>query len=60
MSCSLRLNAHQVREVAVRGKCDPRTVKRYLEGKPVCSLSEERVTYALRLLGYLDKVEAKS
>jgi hypothetical protein len=60
MSQTLQLNAHQIREVAVRGRCSPKTVRKYLDGKPVSGLSEERITYALRLLGYLDKVEVKS
>lgn len=43
--------AHEVRRIAVAAAVDPRTVRAFLEGRPIRSTTESRITDALRLLG---------
>jgi len=43
-----RLSAHDERAIAVRSFSDPRTVRKYLEGKPVRGTTSARIAQALR------------
>ncbi len=45
-----RLDAHEIRRVAVRGLVDPRTVERFLDGRPIRALSARRIRDAMRAL----------
>lgn len=44
----MKLNPHQLREVAVAACCDPRTVAAYLDGRVIRSTCAVRVERALR------------
>lgn len=44
--------AHDIRKVAVEAMVDPRTVERYLDGKPLKGLTRERIRRAMVTLGY--------
>ena len=44
------MQAHDVRRVAVESESDPRTVRAYLERRPVRSTSAARIKRALRAL----------
>ena len=46
----MRLDSHTVRQVAVDAACDPRTVLRFLAGRPVYSTTKARIEHALRRL----------
>jgi len=50
-----KLNAHQVRAIAVASFSDPRTVRRYLAGSPVSSTCRERIARALREAGLVSE-----
>jgi hypothetical protein len=52
----LKLSPHQVREVAVKARCHPRTVLRWLRGDAVQAISGDRIVAALKVLGH--EVEA--
>jgi hypothetical protein len=43
-----RLTPHEVREVAARAYCDPRTVRAYFDGRPQHSTTAARIERALR------------
>jgi hypothetical protein len=45
-----RLTPHEVREVAARAYCDPRTVRAYLDGRPQHSTTAARIERAIREL----------
>src|SRR6266851_1750416 len=45
------LTPHETRRVAVEAGCDPRTVRRYLDGEPVVSTCSDRIRRALDALG---------
>lgn len=47
---SKRLTPHEERRVAVEAGCDPRTVRRYLSGKPCTSTVAARLKAALEKL----------
>ena len=42
------LDAHTLRAIAVAASCDPRTVRRFVEGKPVRPMVAERIRKAMR------------
>ena len=46
----MNLDPHQLREVAVQAHCDPRTVRRFLEGQPVRPALKTRIEKALKQL----------
>lgn len=45
------MTAHDVRALAVRARCDPRTVRRVLQGRDVKDKSWERIRAAMREMG---------
>jgi hypothetical protein len=47
------LSPAEERRVAVRAGCDPRTVRRYLDGGPTTSTASDRIRRALDALGYV-------
>lgn len=47
-----------LREVSVKASCDPRSVAKYLDGKPLRSLVKNRIEAALRRLGLDEHVRA--
>jgi hypothetical protein len=47
-----RLHAHEVRMVAVAADVDPRTVRRFLEGRPVSAMPLKRICAAMVSLGF--------
>ena len=44
----MTLDAHTLRAIAVAASCDPRTVRRFVEGKPVRPMVAERIRKAMR------------
>lgn len=46
------LNAHEVRQVAVKAEVDPRTVRRYLDGQTLRPMTGARIKRALEGLGF--------
>jgi hypothetical protein len=46
------LTPHELRRVAVEAGCDPRSVRRYLDGEPVVSTLSDRIRRTLATLGY--------
>jgi hypothetical protein len=60
MVLTKQLDEAEIREVAVEAGADPRTVKRVIRDQPCQRLAAERITRALRKLGWLvDKREAQ-
>lgn len=47
----VHLSAHQERAISVAAGCDPRTLRRFLAGKPVMPMIRERIARALKALG---------
>lgn len=47
----MQLTPHQLREVAVKTTCDPKTVRSFLAGRPVRSTTRARLEAALTELG---------
>lgn len=47
----MQLTPHQLREVAVKTTCDPKTVQSFLAGRPVRSTTRARLEAALSELG---------
>lgn len=47
-----KLTPHEERRVAVTAGCDPRTVRAYLEGRPMRSTTAARIAEALRTLNF--------
>lgn len=45
-----RITAHQVRTIAVAASCDPRTVRKVLDGEPVQPMVLARIRRALEAL----------
>jgi hypothetical protein len=54
------LDAHVRRRIAVEAVCDARSVKNYLDGKPLRALVRTRIEMALRRLGYGGAVRAEA
>lgn len=54
------MSAHDVRSIADAAPVDERTVRRYLEGKPLRALSVVRIEKALVALGIADPDPARS
>ena len=46
-----KLNPHDLRRVSVEAGADPRTVQRYLRGKPGASTADARIAAAIERLG---------
>jgi hypothetical protein len=46
------LTPHELRRVAVEAGCDPRSVRRYLDGEPGVSTLSDRIRRTLDTLGY--------
>lgn len=49
----MQLTPHQLREVAVKTTCDPKTVRSFLAGRPVRSTTRARLELALRDIGFV-------
>jgi hypothetical protein len=48
-----KLTAHDLRRASILAKCDPRTIRRRLEGRQIRSLAlREAIDDALRQLGF--------
>jgi hypothetical protein len=47
MEDARRLTPHEVREIATRAYCDPRTVVSYLKGRPQHSTTAKRIERAI-------------
>jgi hypothetical protein len=47
---STKLNAHDIRRIAVKAECDPRSVQKYLRSEAVRQLVAARIERALRAL----------
>jgi len=54
-----QLDAHVRRRIAVEAVCDARSVKNYLDGKPLRALVRTRIEAALRSLGFGGAVRAE-
>lgn len=50
---TLRLPEHVRRRIAVAAEVDPRTVKRFCDGKPVRGMAGERIARALKAAGLI-------
>jgi len=55
-----QLTAHEMRTVAVKALCDDRSVRKYLDGKPVRDLLRMRIERALRECGFEAAVRAEA
>ena len=49
------IDEERARELAVRARCDPRTIKKVLRGETVRGSVADRAREALTEAGYLDK-----
>lgn len=48
-----KLSPHDIRTIAVKARCNPVTVMRWIAGKPVQRLSLDRIQEALKALGFV-------
>jgi hypothetical protein len=55
-----QLDAHERRRVAVEALCDDRSVKNYLDGKPLRAMVRTRIETALRKLGFEGAVRVEA
>lgn len=46
------MGAHTIRAVAVASATDPRTVRKFIDGRPVSSMCAERIAEAMARLGF--------
>ncbi len=53
-----KLTPHDERRVAVAAGCDPRTVRAYLEGRPMRSTTAARIRETLKDLGLEERAAA--
>ncbi len=57
---ALRIPEHVRRRIAVAAEVDPRTVKKFCEGKPVKGMPSERIARALRAEHLLPSEDQRS
>jgi len=55
-----RITAHEARTIAAAAFCDPRSVVKAIEGKPLKPLALARIRAALAQLGRTDLLPAES
>ena len=55
-----RITPHEARTIAAAAFCDPRSVVKALEGKPLAALTLTRIKNALAQLGRVELLPAKS
>lgn len=60
MMQTLRLPEHVRRRIAVAAEVDPRTVKRFCEGKPIRGMAGERIARALKSANLLKEDQEKA
>lgn len=57
---TLKLTEHVRRRIAVAANADPRSVKKFCEGKPLKPMTAERIEQAMRAEGLLPVQQGKA